>query len=233
MRQVGFQELAPLEKALGVSFQQKRLLQQALVHGSYFNENPGLFAESNERMEFLGDAVLGIVSAHELFRTNPGWHEGELTQARVAVVRGDYLAAVAAGLDLGRHLYMGRGEDAGGGRDRLANLAAALEAVVGALFLDQGYDAAQDLVVRLLFDETSEADLRAVAKDAKSALQEAVQGRGDAIPAYSIVETAGSDHDRRFTAEVTVSGKVLGRGTGSRKSLAEQAAAKEALKGLG
>ena len=123
--------LGPVETALGVSFHDKELLRLALVHSSYLNENPTAFSEPNERLEFLGDALIGAVVAEELYRRNPEWSEGRLTEARSALVRGETLARLAESLGLGDHLYMGRGEEAGGGRDRPTNLAAALEAVVG------------------------------------------------------------------------------------------------------
>ena len=232
MKDMSARSLASLERALGVSFREKPLLRRALAHGSFINEQPGEFFQSNERLEFLGDAVIGTVVADELFRLYPDWPEGALTQSRSALVRTDALAGVAAGLDLGRYLYMGRGEEAGGGRERPSNLAAVLEAVVGAVFVDQGYDASREFVLRVLSAQIADLARNAAAKDPKSALQEAVQARGEAAPSYRTVEVAGSDHSRRFTAEVTVAGNVLGRGAGNRKSQAEQAAAAQALDAL-
>ena len=130
-----------LERALGVTFRDRRLLQLALVHSSFTNENPGAPTHSNERLEFLGDAVIGSVVARELYDMHPNWSEGQLTQARTAIVRGDTLAALARRLSLGDYLCFGKGEEESGGRRRDSNLAGALEAVAGALFLDQGYDA--------------------------------------------------------------------------------------------
>ena len=139
-------DLDGLERRLGVAFRNKDLLRLALVHSSFPNENPGVFAESNERLEFLGDAVIGLAIAEHLFSRNPGWSEGELTQARSSLVSGETLAGVARGMDLGSHLYMGSGADQGGTRERRSTLAAGLEAVVGALFMDQGYAPARDFV---------------------------------------------------------------------------------------
>lgn len=226
-------EVETLEVALGVSFRQPDLLRLALTHSSYVNEHPGTLSESNERLEFLGDAVLGAVIAQELYRLHPAWPEGELTQARSDLVQGDSLARLAKGLGLGGHLYMGRGEDAGGGRERPTNLAAAFEALVAALFVDQGYEAARVLILRVFAHELSAENQRAAAKNPKSALQEAVQGMGQPAPSYEIVEVKGEGHAPRFTAEVTVAGRMVGRGTGSRKSQAEQAAAVAALAALG
>ena len=227
------QQLESIEAALGVSFCDKDLLHLALAHSSFLNENPGVFPLSNERLEFLGDAVLGAVVAHELYRRHPDWSEGSLTQARSALVRGETLAAVADGMGLGRHLYMGRGEEADGGRNRPANLAAAFEALVGAVFLDQGYETAGDFILRVFSRELSSGDQRAVPRDPKSLLQEAVQGKGLPAPSYTIVEVTGEEHARQFTAEVAVDGRVTGRGTGARKAQAEQAAAADALKAMG
>ena len=219
-----------LEEALGVRFRDERLLGLALVHGSYLNENPGEFPESNERLEFLGDAVIGMAVADELYAANPGWPEGRLTQARAALVQEAALAEAARNIGLGEMLRMGRGEKAGGGRERPSNLSAALEALIGAVFLDQGYGAARAAVLRLLADRLSSLDGPNVLANPKSALQETVQAQGLPSPVYRIVHEEGADHDRLFVAEVTVDGKVAGRGEGKRKSLAEQAAAAAALK---
>ncbi len=219
-----------LEGELGVSFNDKGLLTQALVHSSFLNENPGVFAESNERLEFLGDAVIGSAVAAELYSTYDAWPEGMLTAGRSSLVQGDTLARVAGRLGLGEHLQMGRGEEAAGGRNRPNNLAATFEAVVGAHFLDCGYDAAADLVLRLLEPELSELTEPGASPNPKSSLQEAVQARGQTTPSYRIVKVEGQDHARRFTAEVVVDGVPIGTGTGSRKALAERAAAEDALK---
>lgn len=218
-----------LEGALGASFEDRAVLALALVHRSFLNENPGAFPESNERLEFLGDAFLGLVVAEELFARHPGKPEGELTAMRSALVCGEALARIARSLDLGGHLLMGRGEEASGGRDRPSNLAAAFEAVTGALLVDQGYHAARSFVIRVMADEMS---LEEAPRSPKSLLQEMVQCRGAGSPSYRVVETKGADHDPEFTSEVEVSGKVVGRGTGRRKSLAETEAAREALKFL-
>ena len=222
-----------LEKALGVSFENKALLRLALVHSSYLNENPEDSLASNERLEFLGDALIGMVTAHELYERDADLSEGELTALRSALVRGDTLAKVADTLHLGQYLMMGRGEEANGGRERPSTLAAAFEALVGALFLDQGYEVAGPFVLWALSEELSVVDRRGAPSNPKAMLQELVQGEGSASPSYRIVEMAGSDHVRRFTAEVVVSGKVMGQGRGQRKSLAEQEAARDALTALG
>jgi ribonuclease-3 len=222
-----------LEAELGISFGDKDLLRQALVHSSYMNENPGVFPESNERLEFLGDAVIGVVVAAELFSGHPDWPEGELTHGRSILVRGEALARVADSVELGKYLNVGKGEERAGGRQRMNNMAATFEAVLGALFLDQGYQAARGLVVGLFADALETLGQPNVLRSPKSTLQEAVQAKGLPPPAYRIVGAEGEDHAPRFTAEVVVEGKVAGRGAGARKSLAEQEAAAEALSAMG
>ena len=194
---------------------------------------PGELSGSNERLEFLGDALIGLVIADHLYRRFPDQAEGELTMMRSLLVRGETLARIANSLDLGQYLLMGRGEEAGGGRDRASNQAAAFEALVGALLLDQGYDLAQTFVLRVMSEELAAVAKGRLAGNAKSLLQELVQIEGAPAPSYRVVEVAGEDHEREFTAEVVVSGTVMGRGTGRRKSLAEQQAARKALEALG
>ena len=222
-------DIGALEAALGVEFSDRRLLELALVHGSYLNESPGSSEESNERLEFLGDAVIGAAAAHELYRRNPEWPEGRLSEARSELVRGETLARVASRLALGDHLRMGRGGASSGGRQSPSVLASALEAVVGALFLDRGYPDAEALAVRLLEPEMPRLERPSAARNPKSALQEALQAAGAELPTYSIVDVTGEDHARQFTAEVCIDGRVLGSGTGPRKSTAERRAAEAAL----
>ena len=219
----------PLEKSLGVSFTDKSLLTLALTHSSYLNEATAPLSECNERLEFLGDAVLGLAVADELYARHPDSQEGELTSWRSAVVRGDTLAKVACRLDIGKHLLMGSGELSTGGSDRASNLAAAFEAVVGAIFLDKGFAAARAFCIQSLQDEIASASAVSHARDPKSTLQELVQGKRLAAPKYRIIDTSGKPHSPIFTAEVVVDGTALGTGTGRSKSLAEQEAAKAAL----
>ena len=192
------------------------------------NEEGSARTLSNQRLEFLGDAVADLAVAEELYRRYPDWNEGRLTSVRSGLVSGKTLAAAAADIDLGKYLVLGRGEEVLGGRERPSNLAAALESVVGARLLDAGYDAAMDLVLSLLGDRLAEADMGAVANP-KSALQELVQARGLPTPLYRIVEQSGEPHLPFFAAEVEVEGRVAGRGSGARKATAEQAAARQAL----
>jgi ribonuclease-3 len=221
--------LSLLEDTLGVSFRNKDLLKLALVHSSFLNENPGVFLESNERLEYLGDAVLGLIIAEELFVRHPDWGEGDLTQVRADVVQRDTLARVSEALSLGEYLYIGKGEENGGGRCRQSNLANVFEAVIGAILLDQGYAVVRASCLRILSGEIDSAGQRTGSDNPKSALQELVQLKGRGVPVYSIVDTVGEDHLRTFTAEVRVAGEVFGRGVGRRKSDAEQSAARDAL----
>lgn len=222
-----------IEEALGARFRDEELLRLALVHSSYLNENPSEYGESNERLEFLGDAVIDMAVAEELYTKNPDWPEGKLTQARSALVKEGTLAEVARHLDIGGQLLMGKGEDGAGGRERASNLSAGLEAVIGAVFLDQGYEVAKEVVLKILADHQSALNEPQLLTNPKSELQEAVQAQGHAPPSYHIVNEQGADHDRTFVAEVTVDGKVIGTGEGKRKSVAEQAAAADALRKLG
>ncbi len=223
--------VAELSARLGLEFRDPELLALALVHPSLVNEAGLDRTLSNQRLEFLGDAVIGLVVAEALYLKHPDWTEGRLTVARSSLVSGDTLAAVAQDIGLGAHLVMGKGEESGGGRERPTNLAAALEAAIGAALLDSGHEVASALTLRLLGDRLETADGE-TGPNAKSALQELIQGRGLATPIYQIVGQSGDPHEMSFTAEVEVDGKVAGRGSGPRKSAAEQAAASSALAAL-
>jgi ribonuclease-3 len=223
--------VAELSARLGLEFRDPGLLALALVHPSLVNEAGLDRTISNQRLEFLGDAVIGLVVAETLYRKHPDWTEGRLTVARSTLVSGDTLAAVAEEIGLGATLVMGKGEESGGGSGRPTNLAAALEALIGATLLDGGHEVASALTLRLLGDRLDAADGE-TGPNAKTALQELVQGRELAAPIYHIVSQSGDPHEMSFTAEVEVDGKVAGSGTGPRKSAAEQAAASAALAAL-
>ena len=222
-----------LKDSFGVEFRDEGLLRLALVHSSYLNENPSDFGKSNERLEFLGDAVIGLVVTEELYRRWPDEPEGGLTALRTALVRRETLARVARSLDLGPHILMGRGEAEGGGRGRDSNLADALEAVTGAVCLDQGYEAARGFVLKAMAEEMASSSMSGRETNPKSALQELVQSMDGTLPVYRIVAASGADHARIFEVEVLVSERPVGRGTGPRKSEAEQAAARQAIQALG
>jgi ribonuclease-3 len=219
----------PIEARLGVKFKNAALLHEAVVHSSYVNENPNEEGASNERLEFLGDAVLGLIVADELFAGYPDQDEGKLTELRTHLVRRDTLARAAKELELGAALLLGRGEEASGGRARPTNLAHAYEAVVGAIFLDGGFAAARKFVRSSLAQEFAEVEERAFPQDPKSRLQELSQSLYQTTPAYRLLEAEGPDHARRFTIEVVVDGRVMGEGSGNSKQQAEKEAARRAL----
>jgi len=230
---IALADLAGLQKTLGVSFNDQSLLEQALVHSSYVNENPGFALTSNERLEFLGDAVLGSVVAEKLYHDFPHLAEGEMTKLRSALVRGDTLTRVARAINLGDYLYLGKGEETSGGRDKPANLAGALEALIAAIFLDQGSATVRDFILLgLLNKELQKVVSQRAGADYKSQLQELIQAREQQTPTYYVIETAGPDHDKRFTVEVRRGDTVLGRGSGKSKKAAATEAARLALEQL-
>ena len=225
-------DLAALQQALGVSFNDASLLEQALVHGSYINENPGFALTSNERLEFLGDAVLGLIVAEKLHQDFPHLAEGQMTKLRAALVRRDTLARMARTIGLGDHLYLGKGEEAGGGRDKPVNLAGAMEAVIAAIFLDRGSTTAREFILRLFDTELQKVVSQGTGVDYKSQLQELIQAREQQTPTYHVIEATGPDHGKIFTVEVRLGETVLGRGSGKSKKAAESEAARSALEKL-
>jgi ribonuclease-3 len=200
-----------------------------LAHRSWCAETAG--AASNERLEFLGDAVLGLVVTDHLFRTYPGLPEGELAKVRASVVNSEALAEIAAGLRLGEALLLGKGEDASGGREKPSILADAMEAVIGAVYLDGGWAAAAKLVMGLLGERIEEAALGPGGQDYKTRLQELAARRFEQLPRYEVLDD-GPDHAKRFYASVSVGGSVRGRGEGRSKKQAEQGAARRAWEAL-
>ena len=221
-----------LQKKLGVSFQQPELLTQALTHSSYANENPGVAPASNERLEFLGDAILGLIVAENLFRDFPGMSEGEMTRLRSILVKQETLARVAESIKLGNYLYLGKGEEASGGKDKPANLARALEAVVAAVYLDQGSAITEQLVLEILDAELLKTLYQGAIIDYKFQLQELLQAKTQQTPVYNLIETQGPDHNKNFTVEVRLGNDVLATGIGRSKKKAETEAAHIALEKL-
>ena len=221
--------LAALQESLGVFFNDPSRLEQALVHSSYINENPNSAPASNERLEFLGDAVLGLVITKKLYHDLPDAAEGEMTKLRAALVSRDTLARVAGAIRLGDYLYLGKGEEASGGRNKTANLAGALEAVMAAISLDQSPATTKNSILRLFQPELEKVISQGAGVNYKSQLQELIQARGQPTPVYYVIEIKGPDHDRRFTVEVRVGDTVLGQGAGKNKKLAETEAARSAL----
>jgi ribonuclease-3 len=214
---------------LGLQFNDRSLLLRALTHRSYLNENPHLALEDNQRLEFLGDAVLDFVTATWLYHHFPEFQEGRLTSLRAALVRTPALAKFARQIRLGAHLRLGKGEDENGGRERAANLCDAFEALVGALYLDGGLPAVERLVYPLLSDETEHVLAAELDRDPKSRFQEWSQGEWGITPRYRTINATGPDHARTFTVEVYVGEEVYGEGQGSSKQTAAQAAAEVAL----
>ena len=222
-----------LEKKLNYTFRDPALLSEALNHSSYANEHRSAHLNSNERLEFLGDSVLGFVTAEFLFVQHPDLPEGDLTRIRAALVCEQSLYEVAQKLGLGKYLKLGRGEEAGGGRERTSILADATEAVFAAVYLDGGIGAASALIHRVLLDAEREEVVEERRRDYKTALQELVQRQADQVLTYRMVGEQGPDHAKTFSAEVLLNGAPLGTGTGHSKKEAEQAAAKAALETLG
>ena len=221
-----------LEKKLGYRFRKEALLDEALRHSSYANEHRGAESASNERLEFLGDSVLGFVTAEFLFARHPDSPEGELTRIRAALVCEESLHEVAQKLELGRYLKLGNGEESGGGRTRPSILADATEAVIAAVYLDGGLEAASGLIHRVLLDCEREEVVEERRRDYKTALQELVQREPNRALAYRLAGEFGPDHDKTFTCEVLLNGTAIGRGAGHSKKEAEQQAARAALEQL-
>ena len=215
-----------LEEKLGYTFQNRALLENALTHSSYANENKHTGAQSNERLEFLGDSVLGMVTADYLYRVHPDLPEGDLTRTRAALVCEGSLVEVAQQLELGTYLKLGKGEDAGGGRERPSIVADAVEAVLAAVYLDGGIGSARKIIQRFILDREEE---KSGSRDYTTALQELVQRESGQVLAYRLVGSTGPDHAKRFQVEVELNGAPVGAGEGRSKKEAEQMAAKAAI----
>ena len=219
-----------LEAAIGYRFKDITLLQNALAHSSYANERWHDSLKSNERLEFLGDSILGMVTAEHLYRNFPDRPEGDLTRMRADMVCERALAVVADRICLGQHLLLGHGEEQGGGRTRDSILADAVESVIAACFLDGGMDAARSFIDRFVLAEVPVKKLRNA--DYKTALQELVQQKKNQALSYALVGESGPDHDKQFEVAVSLNGSEVGRGSGRSKKKAEQAAAKAAIEAL-
>ena len=216
-----------LEAALGYKFRHITLLQNALTHSSYANERWHNSLLSNERLEFLGDSILGMVVAEYLYGNFPDRPEGELTRMRADMVCETSLAMIANRLDLGKHLLLGHGEERFGGRSRASILADAVESVIAASFLDGGMDAAKGIITRFVLCDVPVSKLHNT--DYKTALQELVQQKKNQVLSYTLVGQSGPDHDKQFDVEVSLNGTVVGSGSGRSKKRAEQDAARVAL----
>ena len=219
-----------LEAAIGYRFKNITLLQNALTHSSYANEHWHNSLKSNERLEFLGDSILGMVVAEYLYKSFPDRPEGELTRMRADMVCETTLASVAARIELGRHLMLGNGEERFGGRSRDSILADAVESVIAASFLDGGMIATRNFIEKFILVEVPVKKLHNA--DYKTALQELVQQKKNQTLSYALVGESGPDHDKHFDVEVSLNGRVIGTGSGSSKKRAEQMAAKTALEAM-
>jgi ribonuclease III len=222
---------AELAHRLGLRFTDLRLLTQALVHSSYTNERPAA-GEPNERLEFLGDAVVALIVSELLWQRHPGEDEGSLTTRRAAIVSAPALAGIAERLDLGSHLMLGQGAQQAGERRRQSVLAGVFEAVVGAIYLEFGLHETRRWLLAVAAPELDVDRSLSSLKAPKSVLQERSYALGGAAPRYSVVKAEGPDHARRYLVEVAVGGEVLGRGEGRNRREAETAAAVEALAAL-
>ena len=224
------QELKTLQKTLGYKFKNTALLYTALTHSSYSNENKKSGIASNERLEFLGDSVLGMTVAGLIYKNNPDMPEGQMTKLRAELVCEKNLAALALSFRLGDYLILGRGEEKSGGRKRPSILADAVEAVLAAVYLDGGFKPVQSLIVKHLAPKKSISDVANT--DFKTVLQEVIQEKAGQTLSYHITDESGPDHMKVFTVEVRLNGANLGIGAGKSKKAAEQAAARAALESM-
>ena len=218
-------DIKTFQKKIGYQFQNEHLLLQALTHSSYANEKHMKKLSDNERLEFLGDAVLEIISSDFLYKNYPQKPEGELTKLRASIVCEPTLALCTEAIHLGDYLYLGNGEDLTGGRQRKSILSDALEAVIGAIYLDGGFANAKEFVLKYILTDIEHKQLF---YDSKTILQEVVQGEHENLT-YELISESGPDHNKSFTVEARVGSRVLGEGTGRTKKAAEQEAAYKAL----
>ena len=221
-----------LQQTIRIAFRDTSLLEQAFIHSSYVNENPDSPLSDNERLEFLGDALLSFIVTEKLYHEFPHLAEGELTEIRVSLIREETLAQLASELNLGDYLYLAKGEELTGGRHRQSNLADTFEALIGAIFLDQGLTATRDFVLRKLHSQLEQIKTEGIGQNYKALLQEFTQAKYKLLPTYRIVEVSGPDHDKNFTVEVTLEDRILGTGSGKSKRSAEMEAAHSAWEKL-
>ena len=222
--------LDEFEKRISYSFKNKELLKNALIHSSYASEHGYKYFENNERLEFIGDAYLDAVVSYELFKLNKEAHEGELSRDRADVVCESSLADIARKIELGKYIYLGKGEIANHGENKDSILSDTFEAVIGAIVMDGGYQSAEKVLLKLFDEKIKLANEGKLNRDFKSKLQEKLQGKYKSIKIQYILKSeTGPDHDKTFNVDVVVHDKVLGSGSGKSKSKAEQAAAKDVL----
>lgn len=226
-------DFTSFEKSIGITFTDKRLLQHAFIHRSYINENPRSGLQHNERLEFLGDAVLELVVTDYLFRTHPSSPEGELTAYRSALVNAVVIAEVAMKLNMNDYLLLSKGEQKDTGRARSTILANTYESFVGALYLDQGYQSCSDFIHKTLLPKLEEIITKKSWRDAKSHVQEEAQERLGVTPSYKVISEVGPDHDKWFTIGIFFGDKKIAEGKGRSKQEGQQVAAQMALEKKG
>ena len=226
-------DFSAFETRIGHAFRDKTLLETAFTHRSYLNENRATSREHNERLEFLGDAVLELVVTEFLFAKYPEKNEGDLTAYRAALVNTQSISDAASKLGMNEFLLLSKGESRDTGRARAIILANAFESLIGALYLDMGYVSAKDFIAKALFHKTDEVVEKRLWQDAKSKLQELAQDKAGVTPTYEMVNQSGPDHDKRFVIAVTIAGERVALGEGRSKQEAEQAAAEKGLAAKG
>ncbi len=226
-------DFSAFESKIGLKFKDARLLKQAFTHRSYLNEHRGLAGGHNERLEFLGDAVLELIVTKHLFEKYPNYNEGEMTSLRASIVNADALSRVADEIGMDGYLLLSKGEAKDKGRARQYILANTFEALVGAIFTDRGYDAAQEFVAKNTFNLLEKIIKKGIWIDAKSLFQEKAQDRAGITPSYETLREEGPDHDKWFTVGVYLGTEEIGQGKGKSKQDAEQAAARDGLKQKG
>ncbi|MFC1656157.1 ribonuclease III [Patescibacteria group bacterium] len=218
-----------LEKKLGITFENRKLLDMAFVHKSYMNEYKGKEKEDNERLEFLGDAVLELIVTEFLYKTYPHKSEGDLTNWRSALVKGKHLAEIATDLDLGKYLFLSKGEEKSGGRKKNYILANTLEAIIGALYLDKGYRVSHEFIDEHILQRLEEILEAGLHIDAKSHFQELAQEKANTTPEYRLITESGPDHSKQFVMAAYIGDRKVGEGKGTSKQKAEEDAARDAL----
>lgn len=220
-----------LEKKIAVKFKDQNLLEQAFIHRSYVNEHKGK-VKHNERLEFLGDAVLELAATKHLFEKYPNQDEGKMTSFRSALVKGNHLAEIAIELSLGQYLFLSHGEENSGGREKKYILANVLEALIGAIYLEYGYSRAEKFIAKFILGRLDEIIKNDLHIDAKSLFQEICQEVREFTPYYKVLEEVGPDHDKKFTMGAYINDKLIAKGAGTSKQKAEDQAAQNALKVL-
>jgi ribonuclease-3 len=226
-------EFSDLEKKIRIAFKDKGLLKQAFIHRSYINENPGLGLNHNERLEYLGDAVLELIVTENLYKKFPNKTEGELTALRAALVNAVMIAEVAQKLDLNEYLLLSKGESKDVGRARQYILANTFEALIGAIYLDQGYDTAKEFITKFLLPRLEEIVAKKLWRDPKSLVQEMSQEHLGITPFYKVLAESGPDHNKQFTVGIFLGTELASEGRGKSKQEAEQKAAEMALQAKG